>query len=287
MGGAWYLVSVMEDAHYEALLARDPRFDGKFFVGVKTTGIYCRPVCPARPLRKNVEFFPSAAAAERAGYRPCRRCHPQAAPDSPAWHGQLAAVQAALRRIAAHELFDLSEDAFAARLGLTARHLRRLFAAELGQTPRQIAHAHRLRFAHQLVAETRLPLTAVALTARFASVRRFNAAFRARFGQAPSTLRRGRRAPSAPTGAVDLTLPFRPPYDWAAIHAFYAAHAIPGVEHVPPTHYERVFSLGGVTGLLQVMPAPDRPALVEPRPLVGTAVVQAVPAPAAATAVVR
>jgi AraC family transcriptional regulator of adaptative response / DNA-3-methyladenine glycosylase II len=249
-----------DDALYQAMVTRDYRFDGKFFVGVKTTGIYCRPICRVRtPLRKNVEFFPTAAAAERAGYRPCLRCHPEAAPGSPTWHAQSVIVQRALKRIAANELAHTNESDFAAHFGITPRHLRRLFIAELGQTPKQLADAYRLNFARKLVTETPMPLTTVAHTAGFSSLRRFNAAFKTRFHRPPSRFRKLR--PDLPEGAIDLTLPYRPPYDWNAIHAFYAAHIIPGLERAPTTHYERLCSINGIIALLQLRPHETLPAL--------------------------
>src|SRR5690242_11784790 len=153
------------DVYYQAMLARDYRFDGKFFVGVKTTGIYCRPICPARPKRQNVEFFPTANGAEKAGYRPCLRCRPESAPLSPAWYGKSAVVQRALKTIATHELYDCDENEFAARFGVTARHLRRLFKSEIGHTPTQVLHNNRLNFARKLIVETSLPMTAIAMTA--------------------------------------------------------------------------------------------------------------------------
>src|SRR5512133_2760438 len=169
-----------DDVFYQAMLARDYRFDGKFFVGVKTTGVYCRPICPARPKRRNVEFFPHAAAAERAGYRPCLRCRPECAPESAAWFGTSAVVRRALKLIAANELHGSAEVGFARQLGVTPRHLRRLFVTEVGQTPKRIADNERLNFARKLVVETSLPMTDVAMAAGFASLRRFNAAFKAR-----------------------------------------------------------------------------------------------------------
>jgi len=244
-----------EDTMYAALLARDYRFDGKFFVGVKTTGVYCRPICPARPLRKNVEFFKTALAAERAGYRPCQRCRPEAAPGSPAWRGASGLVNRALRLLAGSGFRQMDEDTFAAGFGVSARHLRRQFQAELGRTPKQIADAHRLNFARTLVVETRLPLTTVALTAGFASLRRFNDAFVKRFATAPSRMRRADLP--GQDGALRLTLAYRPPYDFAALLGFYARHAIPGVEHVSGESYERV-TRGGHVSLRQ---HPSRHAL--------------------------
>src|ERR1700759_2903429 len=147
-------MKIDSETFYQAVLARDRRFDGKFFVGVKTTGIYCRPVCPARPKRENVEFFPSAALAEKAGYRPCMRCRPESAPLSPAWIGKSAVVQRAVKVLNARDAIEFDEDRFAEQFGVSARHLRRLFAEELGKTPKQLAFENRLNLARKLIAET-------------------------------------------------------------------------------------------------------------------------------------
>src|SRR5262249_3825207 len=168
------------------------RFDGTFFIGVKTTGIYCRPICPAKPKRENVEFFLNATAAETSGYRPCLRCRPECAPLSPAWYGKSAVVQRALKIIMADGFFEANEESFAEQFGVTARHLRRLFVKEVGQTPKQIALNHRLNFARKLIVESNLLMTSVAMTAGFSSLRRFNDAFKKRFHRAPSALRKER-----------------------------------------------------------------------------------------------
>lgn len=252
-----------DDTFYRAMLARDPRFDGKFFVGVKTTGVYCRPICPARPSRRNVEFFPHAAAAERAGYRPCLRCRPECAPESPAWHGTSAVVRRALKLIAASTLHDTRETDFARQLGVTPRHLRRLFVAEVGQTPKRIADHNRLDFARKLVVETPLSMTQVAHTAGFASLRRFNAAFKTRFRRPPTHLRRTRPAAPDPAAGVKLSLAYRPPLDWPTLLAFYRSHRIPGVETVDGNTFERLLRIGPSAGLLRITPDADtaRPRL--------------------------
>ncbi len=229
---------------YEALLARDYRFDGKFFVAVKTTGVYCRPICPARPKRENVVFFPDAASAEAAGYRPCLRCRPECAPLSPAWWGKRAVVQRALKLIANNELNHNNEEEFAQRLGVSARHLRRLFKEEIGRTPKQISDANRLNFARRLLVETPVPIMTVARSAGFASLRRFNDAFKKRFERAPSQLRRT-RSKIATTQGIELKLSFRPPYDWQSLIRFYQSHPIPGVERVLENAFERVFCIDG------------------------------------------
>ncbi|MBW8889432.1 MAG: DNA-3-methyladenine glycosylase 2 family protein [Fibrobacteres bacterium] len=241
-----------DQAYYRAMLARDARFDGKFFVGVKTTGIYCRPVCPARPKRRNVEFFPDARSAENAGYRPCLRCRPEAAPDSAAWNGSSALVQRALRALAESGHEGVGEEAFAARFGLGARQLRRVFLAEVGKTPARIAADRRLDFARKLIAETGLPMARIAGSAGFASVRRFNAAIRERFRRSPTEMRRHRRGASESEG-VELSLPFRPPFDWDASLDYYRSHAIDGLEAFSEGAYERLFRFGsGPAGHLRV-----------------------------------
>lgn len=248
------------EIYYQAMLARDYRFDGKFFVGVKTTGIYCRPICPAKPKRENVEFFASATSAEHSGYRPCLRCRPESAPLSPAWFGKSAVVQRALRAIAMDGFFDVDENEFAGRFGLTARHLRRLFVDEVGQTPKQIAFNNRLNFARKLVVESRLPLTSVGLVAGFSSVRRFNDAFKKRFHRAPSALRKKRDSQPV-DGTIELSLPYRPPLDWPHLLSFYRGHRIAGVETVTEQAYERVFRIGSVLGTFQVRQDPKKPQL--------------------------
>ena len=245
---------------YEALIARDPRFDGKFVVAVKTTGVYCRPICPARPKLENVEFFRDAADAEKAGYRPCLRCRPECAPLSPAWFGKKAVVQRALKLIARNEFHRSNENEFAARLGVSARHLRRLFEEEIGRTPKQISDANRLNLARKLIVETDIALTAVARTAGFRSLRRFNDAFQKRFRRCPSQLRRA-RSHSHGSNGIDLKLSFRPPYDWQTITQFYQTHLVPGVERAGESFFERVFSIGGTIGCFRIQAIPGLPQL--------------------------
>ena len=245
---------------YQAMLARDYRFDGKFFVAVKTTGVYCRPICPARPKRQNVEFFPDAASAELAGYRPCLRCRPECAPLSPAWWGKKAVVQRALKLIARNEFHQTDEDRFAERLGLSARHLRRLFKEEIGQTPKQIADANRLNFARKLIVETEMPIMTVARTAGFASLRRFNDGFQRRFRRAPSQLRRLHPKTDGGDG-IELKLSFRPPYDWQSLIRFYQSHPIPGVEWVTGDSFERLFRIGDTIGFFGVQAMAGEPQL--------------------------
>ncbi len=239
-----------DEVFYEAMLARDYRFDGKFYIGVKTTGIYCRPICPARPKRENVEFFLTATSAERSGYRPCLRCRPECAPLSPAWYGRSAIVQRALKIIAANGFFDTNEDKFANQFGVTARHLRRLFVEEVGLTPKKIAFNNRLNFARKLILESDLRMTSVALTAGFSSLRRFNDAFKNRFHRAPSEMRK--RLSREETETLTLSLSYRPPFDWNTLLNHYYTHQVSGVEFVSSDSYERMFRIGKTLGFLRV-----------------------------------
>jgi len=233
----------------QARKTRDPRFDGLIYIAVRSTGIYCRPICPAPSAKaSNVDYYTNAPAAAAAGYRPCLRCRPEAAPGTPL-HGRSALVAAALRLIERGELDRAGVGELAARIGVGERHLRRLFDAELGAGPLDIAATRRLLFAKKLLGETALPVTEIAHAAGYRSLRRFNAAFRASYGQAPRTLRR-QRAHAAPP--LTLSLPYRPPYDFAALLAFFARRSIPGVETVTDDMYERRFAVDGVAGRLRV-----------------------------------
>ncbi|MEO6098442.1 MAG: Ada metal-binding domain-containing protein [Fibrobacteria bacterium] len=242
------------DAFYQAMLTRDHRFDGKFFVGVKTTGIYCRPICPARPKRINVEFFPTGDAAEKAGYRPCLRCRPEAAPLSAAWEGKSAVVQRALRILRDSQALADDENVFALRFGVTARHLRRLFIEEIGKTPKRIAFENRLNLSRKLISETALPIAEIGFAAGFSSIRRFNAAFLERFKKPPSGIRR-----FSPDGASSmvLSLPYRPPFDFDGLLAFYSRHAIAGLETFAPGRYVRIVSFEGKSGRIAVTNDPS------------------------------
>ncbi len=247
------------DAKYKAMLSRDPRFDGRFFVGVKTTGIYCRPICPARPKRANVEFFSTALGAERSGYRPCLRCRPESAPHSSAWTGTSALVSRALKRIATGERMGVDETAFAEAFGVSARHLRRLFNAEVGKSPKQIADDQRLGFARQLVVESKLPFTQVAEAAGFKSLRRFNSAFKARFSRTPSELRR--KKTSSDDGSTEIFLSYRPPFDFASTVRFHRWHKLSGLEEVTDTSYRRLARIDGKIVVFEVTDRPEKSAL--------------------------
>ncbi len=244
------------DACYRAIATRDARFDGRLFIAVKSTGIYCRPICPARtPKRENLAFYPSAAAAQEAGYRPCLRCRPESAPDLGVWRGTSNTVTRALALIEKGGLDGADVEALAERLGVGERQLRRLFRRHLGASPVAVAQTRRVLLAKHLIHETRLPMSEVALGAGFGSIRRFNETFQQLFGRAPSTLRRGTGAPPGPAGEVAILLPYRPPYDWPAMLAFLRARAIPGVEVVARDGYTRTIEVAGAHGTVAVRPA--------------------------------
>jgi AraC family transcriptional regulator of adaptative response / DNA-3-methyladenine glycosylase II len=250
----------------QARLARDPRFDGLFFTGVLSTGIYCRPICPApAPKAENVVYFPSAAAAAEAGLRPCLRCRPEAAPGTPAWNGTSATVARGLSLIRQGALNHGNLEQMAARLGVGSRHLRRLFKAHIGASPTAIANTQRIQFAKKLLDETRLPITQVAFAAGFGSIRRFNAAFRKAFGGTPTDMRRRDR--ETPTQASDsfkcaLSLPYRPPFDWEGMLTFLRFRAIPGVECVTSDSYIRTVRIGETKGSMTIHRHAKRAALV-------------------------
>ena len=238
----------MLDTHhcYRALQSRDSRFDGKFFVGVSSTGIYCRPVCTAKtPLRPHCTFFPSAAAAEHAGYRPCLRCRPELAPGN-------ACVDAP-RRIA-HAAASLIEDGFleeadlsglAARLGVTDRHLRRVFQTEFGVAPVGYAQTQRLLLAKRLLTDTAMPVTDIAMASGFGSIRRFNTLFQARYRMQPSRLRRDNGAVAGTANPpMRFELAYRPPLAWDAMIGFLRDRAIAGVESIEDGEYRRTAAIG-------------------------------------------
>jgi AraC family transcriptional regulator of adaptative response / DNA-3-methyladenine glycosylase II len=227
------------DACYRLLLARDVRADGRFFTCVKTTGIYCRPICPARPPKpENCIFVPSAAAEQEAGFRPCLRCRPESAPDLGAWRGTSATVSRALALIESGALDDGDVDTLAGRLGVGERHLRRLFAKHLGAAPVTVAQTRRLLLAKQLIHDTALPMTDIALASGFGSLRRFNETFQQLYARPPGALRRSRGATRS--GPISLRLAYRPPYDWQQILGFFAKRALAGIERVEDDVWSRV-----------------------------------------------
>jgi len=237
--------------------SRDARFDGKFFIAVTSTRIYCRPICPAKTSSDaNVRYYATAAEAAAAGFRPCLRCRPEAAPGSPAWLGTSAVVRRALRLIQEGALDENSVDALAARLGVGVRHLCRLFTRHVGASPAAIAQTRRLHFAKQLLDETELPITAVALASGFRSVRRFNDVFKAMYRRPPRELRQRHknRAGCADDAEIVLRLAYRPPYDWAHFHGFLSREAIPGVEHVQTDAYLRTVRTANGHAVIRISP---------------------------------
>jgi AraC family transcriptional regulator of adaptative response / DNA-3-methyladenine glycosylase II len=245
------------DACYRALELRDARFDGRFFTAVKTTGTYCRPVCPARtPRPENVTFYPTAAAAQEAGFRPCLRCRPETAPDKGAWRGTSNTVSRAIALIELGALDEGSVDALASRLGLGERQLRRLCRQHLGASPIAVAQTRRVLLAKQLIHETLLPMAEIAFAAGFGSIRRFNETFTELYGRAPCALRRrtGPDIPAGPGGEISLLLRYQPPYDWPGMLECLRLRAVPGVERVVGSCYSRAIELDGRQGVVSVRP---------------------------------
>ena len=235
----------------QARLSRDPRFDGLFFTAVSSTGIYCRPVCPApRPKRENITYFGNAAAAEAAGFRPCLRCRPELSPNDGAWRRGDATIARALKLIDAGALAEQPLSALALRVGIGERQLRRLFVDRLGAAPIGVHGTRRLLFAKQLLTETALPITQIALAAGFGSLRRFNTTFRESYRMAPRELRR--RRPTSADDGLALRLGYRPPYDFAAMLAFLRGRALPGVEAVDDAGYRRAIGPAAMPGWLRV-----------------------------------
>ncbi|MBX3411459.1 MAG: helix-turn-helix domain-containing protein [Pirellulales bacterium] len=252
-------MTIQDDACYRALVARDRRFDGLFFVGVQTTGIYCRPVCTARtPARRNCRFFASAPRAEQAGFRPCLRCRPELAPGLAPVDSSRRIARTAAARIEAGALNGSGKlEQLAASLQISSRQLRRSMLEELGVTPVELAQTNRLLLAKRLIADTPLPLVQVAYAAGFASVRRFNTLFRQHYRLTPSELRRSAPRPAA-NDRLRLMLTYRPPYAWDALLRFLAARAIPGVECVRDGAYYRTARVGSQVGWLCVSPIDAR-----------------------------
>jgi AraC family transcriptional regulator, regulatory protein of adaptative response / DNA-3-methyladenine glycosylase II len=237
--------------------SRDARFDGRFFIAVRSTRIYCRPICPSRFSNdSNVRYYATAEQAAQAGYRPCLRCRPEAAPGSPAWTGTSAVVQRALRLIQDGALDHASLGNLANRLGIGVRHLSRLFARHVGVSPATIAQSRRLHFAKRLLDDTPLPITDIAHASGFGSIRRFNDAFQETYRRSPRELRKGKRVASDKSEGAEITLrlSFRPPYDWDHLYAFLAAGAIQGVEVVTAGCYARAAPTPSGYAVLQIRP---------------------------------
>ena len=256
-----------QDAAYLALKSHDPRFDGLFFVGVTSTGIYCRPICPAKtPQLKNCRFFESAGAAEKARFRPCLRCRPELAPGLAPVDSSQRIAHLITRRIDEGLIDDgVGLEEVAAEFALSSRHLRRIVQKELGVSPIELMQTRRLLLAKQLLTETALPVIEIAFASGFSSLRRFNDAFSAQYRIPPTHLRKS-AAEHAPkieaTSTSQLQLVYRPPYDWEALREFLGARALRGVEWVDDESYARTVRLGSRTGWIKVRHAPAKRALL-------------------------
>ena len=250
-------VRIDEEQGYRACASRDARFDGQFIVAVRTTRIYCRPSCPAiTPKRQNAMFFPTAAAAQQAGFRACRRCLPDSVPGSPEWNLRADLAGRAMRLISDGVVEREGVPGLARRVGYSERHLTRVLTAELGAGPLALARAHRAHSARLLIETTGLGFADIAFAAGFASVRQFNDTIRAVFATTPSGLRvAAKRRAKAAAGKVNLRLPYRAPYDAQGILDFLAARAIRGVESVVDGEYARTLRLAHGTGTARVRPA--------------------------------
>jgi AraC family transcriptional regulator of adaptative response / DNA-3-methyladenine glycosylase II len=256
---------------YRAVASRDARFDGWFVTAVHTTGIYCRPSCPARtPLPANVSFFTTTAGAQAAGFRACRRCRPDAVPGSPAWDVRADVVARAMRLIADGEIERAGVPGLAARLGYSERQLHRVLTGELGVGPLALARAQRAQTARLLLETTDLPVADVAFAAGFASIRQFNDTVREVFATTPTGLRRGRTSPvPGGSGTLTLRLAARAPFDAAEVLLFLGAHAVPGLEEWDGTTFSRVLDLPHGPAVASLSAAPDGAAAVVARLAMG------------------
>ncbi|TNE60203.1 MAG: DNA-3-methyladenine glycosylase 2 family protein [Alphaproteobacteria bacterium] len=258
-------MELSRDDCYKALKARDPRFDGTFFTCVSSTGIYCRPICPATtPKLTNCAFVTSAAAAEEAGFRPCLRCRPETAPGSPAWSGTGSTVARAMRLLNEHDANGGSLESLSDRLGVGTRHLRRLFHEQLGTSPKMLIQTQRLHVALHLLKETNSSISDIANASGFRSIRRFNDAMRKTVGLSPSEFRARHQLSSRVRAGAPLTLRlgYRPPYDWDALLRYLGMRAIPGVEVVSGGSYIRSIKLEQASGTLRVENNPKSHALL-------------------------
>jgi AraC family transcriptional regulator, regulatory protein of adaptative response / DNA-3-methyladenine glycosylase II len=255
-----------QDICYLALQARDARFDGHFFTAVLTTKIYCRPICPARtPHRRNCLFMPSAAAAHSAGFRPCLRCRPEISPNLlRRLESDSTVFDRAWSAIATGALDDAGVPELAAQLGVSDRHLRRLFTEHLGASPVTVAQTRRILFAKQLLDETTLSITDVAMAAGFASIRRFNDVMQKTYQKSPRDFRKTCTVATelSKTPSLTLKLPFSPPYDWTTLVRFLAGRAMPGIESVTSDAYQRTISIDGSHGIVKVSPVAGKNYLV-------------------------
>lgn len=245
---------------YRAHLARDPRFDGKFFVAVKTTMIYCRPICPARKAQlKNLEFFIHAAQAAEAGFRPCLRCRPETAPGSAAWIGTSATIQRAIRLMDSFALEEFSIHDLAIKLGVGERWLRELFQQQVGASPQSILISKKLDIARNLLDKSSLSITEIAFSSGFQSIRRFNDAFKIRFQKTPRAFR---RAPISKE-QLRLQLSYRPPFAWPEMINFFDNRAIPQMELIENNSYQRLITHGEVRGWFQAKPSHNNKIEIE------------------------
>jgi len=246
---------------YRAVQSRDSRFDGVFFTGVLTTGIYCRPVCTAKlPREENVQFYPSAAAAERRGFRPCLQCRPELAPGNARIDSLGRLASAAAARIEDGALSNMSVAALAEELGVTDRHLRRITESELGVSPIELAQTQRLLLAKRLLTDTHMPVTEIAFASGFSSLRRFNTLFRERYRMNPTDLRKAAR-PAGSGDSLAFEIAYRPPFDWASLASFLAARAVFGVESIDSQGYSRTVARGTGRGWIAVYPIAGRDRL--------------------------
>jgi AraC family transcriptional regulator, regulatory protein of adaptative response / DNA-3-methyladenine glycosylase II len=249
------------DQCYQAMMARDPRFDGHFFVAVKSTRIYCRPICRSkRPALQSCEFFQHAAAAEVAGYRPCLRCRPEFAPGQAPADSADRLTMAAFKQIEAGSLSDQSVSDLASGLGVSDRHLRRVLLANIGVTPIQLAQTHKLLLAKQLLTDTTLPIIDVAFASGFSSLRRFNALFRQRYRFAPKALRQKNRRMRDVSSCV-CRMFYRSPFDWSSLLAFFSGRMFAGVEQIDGERYRRTVGIGSHQGWISVENDPAQSAL--------------------------
>lgn len=243
------------DLCYKATRSRDTRFDGQFFVAVVTTGIYCRPICPApMPSVQHIRFYSCAAAAEAAGFRACRRCHPEASPGSPEWNIRADLATRALRLIADGVVDVEGVSGLAQRLAVSERHLHRELLAAVGVGPLALARTRRAQTARLLIDQTDLPLTTIAFTAGFSSIRQFNETMQAAFGCAPSAFRRHVSPPQGGEGKLILRLSYRPPFESATLLTYLRRRALPGVEEVTNGCYRRTISLPRSNGIIELEP---------------------------------
>lgn len=240
---------------YRAVQARDHRYDGLFYTGVHTTGIYCRCICPARtPKFENVRFYSSPLQAEAQGLRPCLRCRPESAPGSPAWAGTSSTVRRALRLIDQGHFFDDDLDKFSQRLGVSSRHLNRLFKEHIGISAGSCGRIKRVQMAKSLLDQTALPISQIALSVGYRSIRRFNDAFKQSYGAAPSDIRRSHVKQKPESNSVTLSLSYRAPFSWEFFQGYLGARSIRGVESIDHLGYRRMVEFEGIPYLLVVTP---------------------------------